>query len=450
MREPELVAVLEEAIERLGESDFALRARLCSHLAALVLFFDAERYDRLAEEAVAAARRTDDPLALARALQARMWQVRPNEDEAARREQLSEAHRFAELAGDRDMLFSLAVSRGTHALSFGDPRLLDLALDDADRLARAGRSPVQLGAAAQFRGTVAILRGEYDQAEADAEEMLGIGRRLQDRGLISNYGVTVMPLRREQGRLGEFLGPTRAIVEALPEIAAWRSGLAQLLAIIGDRDGARAELEVLGRDRFGGMANDVSRPYTLAAASEAAALVGEVESCRVLLELMEALGSRGVGLGPTAYHGVTDRYVGMLALALGRAEDAVSHLETAIGMLDAFEARSWVARTRFDLARALLARDADGDRSRALSTLNASLDAAHDIGMPALVEEVLAIKLDLQGIASGSSPDASIDAVAASVSRDRPDLDGVASCRWPGHPAVLRHRGLLLDDRPAR
>jgi len=426
-RETELVAVLEEAIDRLGETDLALRARLCSQLAALVLFFDAERSARLAEDAVDAARRADEPLALARALQARMWQVIPDDSEAVRGELLSEAHRFAELAGDRDMLFSLAVSRGIHAMVFGDPSLLDRALDDADRLARAGRSPVQLAAAAQCRATIAILRGNYEQAEADAEEMLDIGRRLGDRGLVSNYGVTVMPLRREQGRLVEFLGATRAVVEALPEISAWRSGLAQMLAITGDLDGARAELAVLGRDRFGGIANDVSRPFVLTAAAEAAALVGDDEPCAVLLELVGELGSRNVGLGTTAYHGVTDRYLGLLAVALGRAEDAVRHHQTAMAMFAAFGARPWLARSGYDLARALLARDADGDGARALSLLNDSLDAAHEIGMPALVEEVLAIKLDLQGISSGSSTDASIDAVAASVSRDRPDLGPIAA-----------------------
>jgi adenylate cyclase len=127
------------------------------------------------------------------------------------------------------------------------------------------------------------------------------------------------------------------------------------------------------------------------------------------------------------YHGVADRYLGLLACALDRCEAAVMHLETALRAHEAFGARPWAARTRFDLARALLARDHNGDRARALGFLNEALDAGHDIGMPALVEEVLPVKLDLQGIASGSSLDASIDAVAASVSRERPDVGRLAA-----------------------
>jgi len=112
---------------------------------------------------------------------------------------------------------------------------------------------------------------------------------------------------------------------------------------------------------------------------------------------------------------------------MGRPDDAVDYLDRALARLERFEARPWVARTRLDLARALIARGYDDDAARAFALVNVALDAAHEIVMPALVEEALAVKLDLQGIGSGSSPDASIDAVAASVSRDRPDLGPIAA-----------------------
>jgi class 3 adenylate cyclase len=46
---------------------------------------------------------------------------------------------------------------------------------------------------------------------------------------------------------------------------------------------------------------------------------------------------------------------------------------------------------------------------------------ANEIGMPVLPEQALAVKLEIQGIAS-SSPQHSIDMVAAGVSVERPDL----------------------------
>jgi len=423
----ERISLLEEAIGAVGEGDLALRARLVATLAGFVIFFDVDRYRGLADDAVGAARRSGDPLALARALHVSGWRLRPGVDDAELDRILDETQRLAEGAGDDEMLLSNSSSYAIRAMVTGDGALLDESVARVNRLAEKSRSPIQAASAAQLRGVTAVLRGDYEQAESEADTLLELGRRLHQRGLVNIYGVMIMPMRREQGRLDALAGPTRAAVQATPEIIAWRSGLAQLLAIVGRTDEARAELDAIASAGFDAIPADVMRPYTLAGLGEAAALVRAADHAEVLYGLLGELAGRGTVLGPSAYHGTTDRVLGLLALALGRADDAVVHHEAAVVAHETFGARPWAARSRFDLARALLARDADGDRSRALGLLNDALDAAHDIGMPGLVEEVLADKLDLQGIGSGSSTDASIDAVAASVSRERPDLGRLAA-----------------------
>src|SRR6185436_440584 len=110
----------------------------------------------------------------------------------------------------------------------------------------------------------------------------------------------------------------------------------------------------------------------------------------------------GIILGPAAYHGVVDRYLGLLALALNHPDAAVGHLERAITLLDGFGAKPWAARARFDQARALLRRGAEGDETAVLRLLNDALGDAQEIGMTLLVDDVLPLKLDLQGIGSGS------------------------------------------------
>src|SRR3972149_6590487 len=69
----------------------------------------------------------------------------------------------------------------------------------------------------------------------------------------------------------------------------------------------------------------------------------------------------------------------------------------------------------------LLARDAPGDRRKARELLTQALDAAQEMGMKALVEKALALKLRAQGI-DPTATGTSIDAVAASVYADKPDL----------------------------
>src|SRR3990172_9579993 len=84
-------------------------------------------------------------------------------------------------------------------------------------------------------------------------------------------------------------------------------------------------------------------------------------------------------------------------------------------------ARPNVARAQFEYARMLLARDASGDRAHALRVLDEALVLFQDIGMKRDVEEALRLKLQAQGISS-TDIQTSIDAVAASVYVDKPDL----------------------------
>jgi len=69
----------------------------------------------------------------------------------------------------------------------------------------------------------------------------------------------------------------------------------------------------------------------------------------------------------------------------------------------------------------LLRRDKPGDREKALALLTEALDTAQELGMKALVEKALALKLKAQGI-DPTATRTSIDAVAASVYADKPDL----------------------------
>jgi class 3 adenylate cyclase len=117
-----------------------------------------------------------------------------------------------------------------------------------------------------------------------------------------------------------------------------------------------------------------------------------------------------------------DRYRGLLAATVEHFDDAIAHYEAALDVHHRMGARPWLARTRYDLARALVGRGGSGDRERALFELNTALDTANEIGMPRLIEEALEVKLELQGIDPSSSQQLSIDAVAAAVSLERPDL----------------------------
>jgi class 3 adenylate cyclase len=220
-----------------------------------------------------------------------------------------------------------------------------------------------------------------------------------------------------------------------PQLAVWRSGLAQVLADEGKLDEAAEHLEFLARDGFSAVADDALRTFTLSGLAEVSA---QLHDQALAEELYGGLAPRaGVAaiIGGMAYHGAVDRYLGLLATTLGRHDDAVAHHEAAMVVHERMRATPWVARSQFDLACALLARDAPLDRERALGLLNDALDVATAIGMTRLIEEVVGAKLELQGVQSSASIMASIDMVAAGVSIERPDLRGHAAA--DGTVAVL-------------
>ena len=68
----------------------------------------------------------------------------------------------------------------------------------------------------------------------------------------------------------------------------------------------------------------------------------------------------------------------------------------------------------------LVARDWPGEREKALALLAQSLDTAQALGMKRLLERALALKLRVQGIVAAART-TSIDAVASTIGRERPD-----------------------------
>ncbi|HLA19051.1 MAG TPA: adenylate/guanylate cyclase domain-containing protein, partial [Dehalococcoidia bacterium] len=121
-----------------------------------------------------------------------------------------------------------------------------------------------------------------------------------------------------------------------------------------------------------------------------------------------------------ACYGDTSRYLGLLAAVLERWDDAVAHFEHALEMNGRISP-PWHAWTQHRYADMLLRRGAKGDREKALSLVTQALDTAQRLSMVTLVERALALKLRAQGI-DLTSPQTSIDAVAATVYADKPDL----------------------------
>ena len=75
-----------------------------------------------------------------------------------------------------------------------------------------------------------------------------------------------------------------------------------------------------------------------------------------------------------------------------RWPEAERHFEAALAMNARQGGRPWLAHTQHQYAAMLLARNANGDRERAMALLDEALAAAREIGMAALAERAAALR----------------------------------------------------------
>jgi DNA-binding NarL/FixJ family response regulator len=90
----------------------------------------------------------------------------------------------------------------------------------------------------------------------------------------------------------------------------------------------------------------------------------------------------------------------MLATVLGDWERAESHFEAALALNRELGARTWLAHTRHEFARMLLARGRAADRAAASGLLRDALALAREIGAMALAARVGALAGEPDGRAA--------------------------------------------------
>ena len=109
---------------------------------------------------------------------------------------------------------------------------------------------------------------------------------------------------------------------------------------------------------------------------------GDVSSAAEQYTALES--GRGVlGLGYA-----TDRVLGLLSQTMGKLDQAVDHFGAALDLCQKIGYRPELAWTCCDYADCLLQRDASGDRAKAQSLLDESLDISSSLEMRPLMERV--------------------------------------------------------------
>ena len=419
-----LLALLDEALERIGPERTARKAALLSAKSAEMYWVDNDvrESDRLVDEAIEIAREIEDPAALAAGLTRKIF-IPAGPD--ATRERLAIADEMVALgdsSGDREAVVRGHAYRLWSFLELGDIPAVDRELEIYARLADELRMPEHTWHTFALRGMRALLDGDMDKAERLAEEARRAGDRAEQPLAQQYYGIQMVQIRSMQGRAGELLPAVRDLAERFPGIPAWRTAQVTLAARSGDTEFAQRKLDHFAADDFAPLPRDVNWFAGMSLMGEATAMIGDTKQADHVYELLLPYeGLVIVVARAAACNGPVDRVLGLLSQTMGRLDDAERHLGNAVEIATRMEDRPGIALCGLALAEVRLERDRNNDRELALELLSTVLGTAREMGARWIADRALGDRLEAQGLA-GIDVTTSIDDMVSALEEEQPDM----------------------------
>ncbi|MGZ4166184.1 MAG: hypothetical protein ACXVFO_06225, partial [Solirubrobacteraceae bacterium] len=272
-------------------------------------------------------------------------------------------------------------------LEHGDRKGVEVQIEAFSAGAESLRQPLYLWNAAVWQAMLALLDGRLEEAEQLAAAAMSSGIRSEGVTAPQYFAVQVLYLRREQARMGELEDAVREALGTNADRAAWRAGLALLLHETGRTEEARSEFDLLARDGFGWIPRDGDWMVVSALAADLAHALDDAPRAALLYDLLTPFADTNVviGLGAVCL-GATSRYLGRLALTLGRRADAVAHLRHAVAANASLQATVELAHAQVDLAWAL------GAGREAVEMLEAAEAAAAELRLPAVARRAAVVR----------------------------------------------------------
>ena len=386
------VALLEEALDALDDDEAELRARLQSRLA-IELAYDADRArrDRLAADAVATARSTKDPRAIAAALGAQHVVLWGPDHTPERLELADEMLALARRAEDAVLELQARTWRIVDLDELGQGDALEAELDAyAAAAARSGLSVYSWWVPA-WRSARAYLAGSLTDAARLQRRAGELGRRAGDRNVEFTYLLHwAIPLADDRPEDLD-LEWQRERIRASPASWAYRSMYVWMLAALGEEAEARRELAAQraeGAPRS--WPRDMNWLTAMKEVSEAAVLLDDRELGAELAQLLEPFGDRlAVAVRGLISYGSVAGALGRLAVLAGDPAGGAPRYRQAIQVEERAGAPIWATHHRLRLAEALVAAG-DAEAARLIERVAAE---AESFGLKHLAERAAALRL---------------------------------------------------------
>jgi class 3 adenylate cyclase/tetratricopeptide (TPR) repeat protein len=378
----ELVNLLEEALEAIGDEATGLRARLLIGLAMQLQWGpEVERRMALAREALTLARETRDPEALALVL-ARGWVLidgsTPFLDEL--QALTDEGESVAREMGNTARLADALHDGAYYAACRGDRATFEAKLDAAARIYGTLRRPISDWTVNNDATHRAEHHGDLDRAEQFSGHTVELGRRadIPENAVFVVVGGQLYQIRRAQGRLDEMVPTLAALSESTPDIPLLRLVYTGALVETDRLDEARPHFAWLTDNHCANVPPDLEYAVTLCALGRFTYdLRPPTEILHYLYEHLRPFAGTFNWSGQTITD-ANDLGLAVIAATLGRADDADCHFAAAIALCERAGSRANLARSLFWWARVLADR---GDASAAREHAETAVALGEELGM---------------------------------------------------------------------
>jgi tetratricopeptide (TPR) repeat protein len=322
-------SLLEEALAVLGERDDALVVKLLARLVTGRHFHDAGIAE-LSAEALAIAGRLGDPAALIAALQARHAALLHIEHLDERLVISRRLLSMAQQTGDRE-LETLA----RHWQNFDFVEAGELAAARSGhaalvRLADAVKQPVYRYIAVVWEGMWAQTEDRLEDAGRLIAEAQELATRTTDREVDIDLAAAGFVLLYRNGQLAFAIEALEAMARERPTYGVYRPALAVAHTQAGDLVRAAREFESVARDGFRDVPRNLLWLNAICMLAEVCAALGDNVRAPALYELLLPYRHRFVLVGVATCWGSVERWLGLLARAMGQRQTAVAHLEAAL------------------------------------------------------------------------------------------------------------------------
>jgi tetratricopeptide (TPR) repeat protein len=409
----DLVRLLNDALDAVGPDDSAPRARLLARLSeALYWSQSTDHRLELVEEAIAIARRLDDPPTLAFVLSHGFVATWSAAGAARGLAWADELLALAERVGDVELGLQARSWRIDVLFELGDLAASDRAIAEFDSLAEHLRQPRAMWYRPLVKAMRATMRGRFDEAaelhRAGADMASSFPRSMAPQ--IAAAQLFFMAWYR--GGLEELEPAVRDFADRYPSLPVWRCALAACHRQRGDHAAMQRELDRVADRDFAVLPDDNVRLVACALLSEVVADLGDAPRAQALYDLMLPMADHNVVSPQAGLLGPVARYLGLCAATTGDIDQARKHFAAAREGARRADAAPLLALLALDEG-SLLLRTGDVARGRELAAEAA--DRARRLNLEWVVARADRVLEEVGALPSRPTTGASGETVAASL-----------------------------------